>query len=52
MKARGAKKYPKILAVPATAEQFQAAYNFTPAEIRRAKRILEAARKRSSSVAK
>jgi hypothetical protein len=50
--SRRKKKYPKILAVPASAEEIRAAYNFTPAEIRRAKRILEAVRKERSSAAK
>jgi hypothetical protein len=48
----GSKKFPKILAVPASEEEFQAAYNFTPAEIRRVTRILESVRKRKPAAAK
>ena len=36
----GSKKFPKILAIPASAEEIRAAYNITPEEIRYAQRIL------------
>lgn len=49
---RASKKYPKILAIPATAEEFQAAYNFTAAENRRVTRILESVRKRKPAATK
>ncbi len=46
------KKYPKILAVPLSAEEIRRRHNITPAEIRRAKRILERVSKESSTTAK
>ncbi len=42
------KKYPKILAIPATAEEIRAAHNITPEEIRYAQRILDRVKKESS----
>jgi hypothetical protein len=46
---RASKKYPKIVAVPSSAEEIRAAYNFTPAEIRRAKRILASVQKENAA---
>lgn len=49
---RPSKKYPKILAVPLSAEEIRRRHNITPAEIRRAQRILERVHKQSSNTAK
>jgi hypothetical protein len=49
---RGTKKYPKILAVPSTADEIQAVYQFTPAEIRYAKRILARVERKSARASK
>jgi hypothetical protein len=49
---RGSKKYPKILAVPKSAEAIRAAYNLTPAEIRHAKRVLAEVEKERSHALK
>jgi len=49
---RASRKYPKIVAIPSSAEEIRAAYNFTPAEIRHVKRVLGRVLKQSSTAAK
>jgi hypothetical protein len=49
---RTSKKYPKILAIPASAEEIRAAYKLTPAEIRYAKRILAEVERESARPSK
>lgn len=49
---RTSKKYPKIVTTPSTADELQAVYNFTPAEIRYAKRIIAKVRRESARASK
>jgi hypothetical protein len=46
------KKYPKILAIPSTADELQAVYKFTPEEIAYAKRILDKVERRRAKASK
>ena len=48
----GSKKFPKILAIPATADEMQATYKFTPAEIRYVRRILAEVERKYGRTAK
>lgn len=49
---RASKKYPKILAVPLSAEEIRRRHNITPADMRRVNRILDKINKESSASAK
>lgn len=49
---RTSKKYPKIEWVPATADDFQETYKWTPEEIAYAKRILDRVQRKSSRASK
>ena len=49
---RASKKYPKIVWVPATADDFQETYKWTPEEIAYVKRLLDRVQQKSARASK